>query len=429
MSRRVTLSLAALALLGLAAFFGWRLRAPLVPAVTVQAAPLVRTLQFSGRVATASRVDVGSTITGRVRSVSVAEGAVVKAGEPLLQLEDDELKAALAQALAGEQQAVARLAGLRGSGRSGVQAGVAQAESVLAAARADLGRTQELLAQGFVSPARLDEARRAEAVARAQLDAALAQRAANADPGTDIAQAQAQQALAVAATAAARARLAQATLSAPADARVLSRLVEPGQIVQPGRALLQLALAGPLQLVAPVDERYLQQLQVGQSAGVRADAFPDQRFTARVLSIGALVDAQRGAVEVKFSLPAGTGPAAAPAFLREDMTLSIEVETARRERALVLPLAGLRSETPDGAVVWLDVDGHVVARTLRLGLRTVDAAEVLQGLAAGDTVLLGPSPGPGQRVRSDPSAAPPLAGNGRPAGEGAASALSNAMGR
>lgn len=420
------LSLLALALLGLAAFFGWRLRAPPVPAVTVQAAPLVRTLQFSGRVATASRVDVGSTITGRVRAVMVAEGAVVKAGEPLLQLEDDELKAALAQALAGEQQAGARLAGLRGSGRSGVQAGVAQAESVLAAARADLVRTQALLAQGFVSPARLDEARRAEAVARAQLDAALAQRAANADPGTDIAQAQAQQALAVAATAAARARLAQATLAAPADARVLSRQVEPGQIVQPGRALLQLALAGPLQLVAPVDERYLQQLQVGQGAGVRADAYPEQRFSARVLSIGPLVDAQRGAVEVKFALPE-----AAPAFLREDMTLSIEVETGRRDRALVLPLAALRGDDASGAAtVWLDVDGRVQARSVRLGLRTLDAAEVLQGLSPGDTVLLGAAPAPGERVRAAPSAAPASASGAKGATGGAAgAALSNAMGR
>ena len=64
-------------------------------------------------------------------------------------------------------------------------------------------------------------------------------------------QAQAQLAVASSATAAARARLDQAVLSAPADARVLARLVEPGQIVQPGRALLSLALAGPLLLTRP----------------------------------------------------------------------------------------------------------------------------------------------------------------------------------
>ena len=427
-SRKLFLTLVALALLGAAAFYGWRLRGPVVPAFTVQALPLVRTLQFSGRVATASRVDVGATITGRVAQVVVAEGASVKAGDVLLRLESDELQAAWAQAQAAERQAVARLAGLRSSGRSGVQAGVAQAESVLAATRADLQRTRELLAQGFVSPARLDEAQRAESVARAQLDAAQAQRAANADPGTDVAQAEAQVALATAATAAARARLAQATLVAPADARVLQRAVEPGQIVQPGRALLQLALAGPLQLVATVDERYLQQLQPGQAAGVRADAFADQRFTARVLSIGPLVDAQRGAIEVKLSLPA------VPPFLREDMTLSIEVETARRDKALVLPLAALRGDAAaagaDSATVWLDRDGRVEARPVKLGLRTLDAAEALQGLAAGDVVLLGSPPAPGHRVRGDTSAGqPPLGGTGGTGSGGAAAALSNAMGR
>jgi HlyD family secretion protein len=441
-SRRLLLALLALALLAAAATAAWRMRSPSMPAFVVQPAPLVRSLQFSGRVATAQRVELGSTLTGRVRSVAAAEGARVQAGDVLLRLEDDELRAALDQALAGEQQAAARLAGLRSSGRSAAQAGVAQAGSVLAAARAELQRTRELLAQGFVSPARLDEARRAEAVAQAQLDAALAQREANAEPGTDTAQAQAQLTLARAAVAAARARLAQATLSAPAAGTVLLRAVEPGQIVQPGRALLHLALAGPVQLVAPVDERFLQQLQVGQTADVVADAYPDQRFAARVLSIGPLVDAQRGAVEVKFSL-AGL-PAAVRELLREDMTLSISVETGRRDSALVLPLAALRgpadpaagtaaagaAASGDTATVWVLQDGRAQPRLVRLGLRTLDAAEVLQGLAAGDTVLLGSGAAPGQKVRADTSAGrPPLDGSARAAGESAAAALTGAMGR
>ena len=428
MPRRLTLVLLALALLGLAAFWLWRLRGPLVPAVIAQQAPLLRTLQFSARVATASRVDVGSTVTGRVLRVAVIEGDEVRAGALLVQLENDELRAALDQARATEQQAAARLAGLRSTGRSGALAGVAQADSVLLAARADLQRNQDLLARGFVSPARLDEARRAVAVAQAQQDAARALRLANGDNGTDVAQARAQLALASAATAGAHARLAQATLTAPADGRVLARLVEPGQIVQPGKPLLSLALAGPRQLVAQVDERYLQQLQVGQLAGVRADAFPDQRFAARILRIAPLVDAQRGAVELKFTLPQ------APAFLREDMTLSVEVETARRQRTLVLPLDALRSEDSSSATatVWLARDGRVQARPLQLGLRTLDAVEVLQGLAAGDVVLLAATAAPGQRVRADTSAAaarPSAAGASAGHGESAGSALTNAMGR
>jgi HlyD family secretion protein len=116
--------------------------------------------------------------------VLVAEGAQVRRGEPLVRLESSELQAALAQAQASERQAAARIAGLRGTGRNSAQAAVAQTDSVLVAAEADLQRTLELVAKGFLSPARLDEARRAVAVAQAQQAGAQAQRAAIADQGS-----------------------------------------------------------------------------------------------------------------------------------------------------------------------------------------------------------------------------------------------------
>lgn len=405
----------------------WTSRAATLPAFSLRVAPLVRTLQFSGRVATLSRVEVGSTLTGRVARVAVNEGAKVKQGDALISLESAELVALLEQAQASERQAAARLSGLRSTGRSGALATVAQADSVLTAAQAELRRTRELVAQGFLSASRLDEAQRVEAVALAQLAGARSQSAANADSGSEVIQALAQQALARSATAAARARLAQAVLTAPADATVLARMVESGQIVQPGRSLLSLALAGPLQLVAQVDERFLEQLLVGQVASVVADAYPDQRFAARVQSIAPLVDARRGAIEVKFSLLQ-----VGPDFLREDMTLSLEVETARIDAAQVLPVAALRRDNSATSDVVLIVrDGRAVERKVRLGMRTLDMAQVLEGLAVGDTVLLGAAAQPGQRVRPDFSAAVAVpAGKGRSANrEDAGAALSNAMGR
>ena len=423
MSRRTILALAAFAALLVAVLAWWALRAPLVAALTVQPAPLVRTLLFSARVATASRVDVGSTLTGRVLEVAVDEGAQVRRGDVLVRLESDELRAALDQAQASERQAAARLAGLRSSGRSAAQAAVAQAESVLQAARAELQRTQDLVARDFLSQSRLDDARRAVDVAQAQLAGARAQLAANAEQGTDVAQAQAQLALARAAVAATQARLEQAVVTSPADARVLVRAVEPGQIVQPGRALLTLALAGPLQLVGQVDERYLEQLQIGQPASVLADAFPGRSFAARVQAIAPVVDAQRGSIEVKLALPQ-----APPDFLREDMTLSVEVETGRRERTLVVPMAALDGgHGGSAATVHVVHDGRVEARALRLGLRTLEAAEVLEGLAAGDVVLLGPAPEPGRRVRADTGAAAQR--QARLSREDAGSAMMNTMGR
>lgn len=432
MKRRTMGVLAAALLLGAGLVTAFVLRAPQVDAVQVQAAPLVRTLQFSARVATLSRVDIGSTITGRVQQVRVQEGQTVRQSDVLIQLESDELRSALAQAVAAERQAQARLAGLRSTGRSSTQATLAQTDATLRTAQAALARAEQLVAQGFYSQAQRDEARRAVDVAQAQQTSAHAQLQANAEAGSDIVQAQAQWEAARAATASAQARLEQTQLRAPLAAQVLQRSVEPGQIVQAGKALLRLALAGPTQLVAQVDERFLDQLQPGQPASVVADAFPAQPFAAQVLSIAPAVDAQRGAIEVKLALTQQ-----APAYLREDMTLSVEVETARRERALALPLSALRpGSTPTGheATVLVLDEGQAQVRKLRLGLRTLDAVEVLDGLRDGDTVLHSASLKAGQRVQARPMAwTPSTALSGSPAagktGGEAGSAMTNAMGR
>jgi len=379
-----------------AAALAWSsLRSPQVAAMEMHYAPLVRSLQFSARVATLSRVDVGSTITGRVVKVLVRDGAAVRQGDVLVQLESDELRAALTQAQASAGQTQARLAGLRSTGRTSARAAVMQADATLRAAQAELARSLQLVAKGFISASRLDEVQRTVDVARAQQTSAQAQSLANADAGTDVVQAQAQLDQARAAITTAQARLAQTQVIAPANARVLTRQVEPGQIVQPGKALMSLALAGPTQLNAQVDERFLEQLRTGQNASVVADAFADQRFTARVLSIAPAVDAQRGAIEVKFSLDKEP-----PAFLREDMTLSVEVVTAKRERVLALPLGALRSQAGStSATVLIVQEGRAQVRPVGLGLRTLDAAEVLEGLAQGDIVLLGGEPKPGKHVR------------------------------
>ena len=404
----------------------WTQRPARVDAMQARFAPMVQTLQFSARVAALSRVDIGSTVTARVAQVLVQEGSVVRKDQELVRLESAELLAAFGQAQAVQQQAAARLAGLRSTGRVGVGALQTQAQAAVDAATAEYARTEQLVAQGFLSPARLDEARRVRDSALAQLAAARASSQAVADTGTELLQAQAQLRSAAATSEAARARLAQTSLLAPAPGQVLLRQVEPGQIVQPGRFLLALALVGPTQIVAQVDERFLRQLAVGQQATAVADAFAGQRFGLRLLSIAPLVDAQRGAVEVKFALQQ-----AAPAFLRQDMSLSLEVETARRERALAVPVAALDSGS-DTAVASLRVvqDGRLVAHTVRLGLRTLDAVEVVEGLAEGDVVVLDKAIPIGRRVRV--TLVPAASGIGaKPAGtrESGAATLTNAMGR
>jgi len=428
MTRRwIWLLMGTIALVGLVVT-GWTLRGTAVDAVEVRIAPLVRTVQFSARVTTLSRVDIGSTLTGRVAQVLVREGDGVRLGDTLVKLESDELRAALEQAVASERQAQARLAGIRTSGRLAAQAAVAQADAGVLASRAEMDRAQQLVTQGFVSASRLDEAKRLLDVAQAQQASARAQLLANADTGTDAIQAEAQLAVARAAAAAARAKLEQTVLRAPANARVLSRDAESGQIVQPGRTLIGLAIEGPTLLKAQVDERFLEQLQPGQKAMVVADAFADQRFAAHVLSIAPAVDAQRGAVEVKLALEQQP-----PGFLREDMTLSVEVETARHASVLALPLAALRgSVSGDAAWVLVAIDGRAQERRVRPGMRTLQAVEILEGLGEGDAVLLSSAVKAGDRVRTRLVAATATAGavaGPLQGGGGGGAALTNAMGR
>jgi HlyD family secretion protein len=414
--------------------FGWWMtHAPRVPALSVRLAPLVRTLQFSARVATFSRVDVGSTVTGRVLRVMVDEGDQVGRGDPLVRLETDELQAALAQAQASERAAEARLAGLRSTGRRAAAAAVAQADAVLAAAQADLERTQALVSRGFLSAARLDDARRVAAVARAQQAVARAQRAANDEQGSEIVEAQAQTLLARSATAAAQARLEQAVLTragrcpgARASGRARPDRAAGAFPADPG-ARRSAAAGGAGRRALP--------RTAGRSVNPRASSptpFPSQRFTARVLSIAPLIDAQRGAIEVKFSLPQ-----APPAFLREDMTLSVEVETARREAALVVPVDALRGDqAAANAIVLVERDGRVEERAVRIGLRTLEAAEVVDGLRAGEVVLRPAAASAlkaGSRVRAriidDGLAASTSSALRNLPHEDAGSAMSNAMGR
>jgi HlyD family secretion protein len=108
-----------------------------------------------------------------------------------------------------------------------------------------------------------------------------------------------------------------------------------------GQTIAAVVLDGDTRLTALVDEKNLALLRAGQTALVSADAFPNDRFAALLTYAAPGVDAQRGAVEVKFAVPAP------PRFLRADMTVSIEVEVADRANALVVPTGAVRDAQAD----------------------------------------------------------------------------------
>ncbi|CAM3953661.1 efflux RND transporter periplasmic adaptor subunit [Roseateles saccharophilus] len=371
--------------LAVAALLAWQgsvlLLGPRVQTVGVAPRDLVRSVVATGRVEAPHRVDVGAQIVGTVLRVPVDEGQTVKAGQPLVELDDGELRAAAREADVAVAQARARLRQLQEVQRPVAVQGLRQAQATLDNARATQRRQEELFAQGYVGQAALDDARKSVELADAQLGAARKQLESAQPGGSDVAIAAAALAQAQANAEMAQARLRYATVSAPVDGVLISRDVERGDVVQPGKTLMVLSPAGETQLVVQFDEKNLGLLALGQKALASADAFADQRFAAELTYINPGVDVQRGSVEVKLRVPTP------PAYLRQDMTVSVDVEVARRAHALAVPVDLLHdAETAKPWVLKVDA-GHARRQPVRLGLRGTGLVEVLDGLKPGDQLV------------------------------------------
>ena len=375
-------------------------RARTVDTVEVSQGALVQSVVATGRVASPARIEIASQLAARIERVAVREGDRVTPQAELLVLRSDEAEANLAVATAAHNEASARLRQLAQVQRPVADQQWRQAQAARVLAEAEEARARTLVAQGFVSQARVDDAVRALAVARAAESAALAQAQANRVDGVEVELAQARLRQAQASLDAARARLDLLVLRAPVAAHVLTRQAEPGDTAQIGRVLLTLAEEGETRIIASVDEKNLRHVRAGVLARAVADAFPGDPFDARVFYVAPSVDAERGTVEIRLVVPTP------PEFLRPDMTVSVELQVGRRERTLRLASDAVR-DIDTQPYVLVARDGRAVRQTVGLGLRGIGTVEVLDGLAAEEQVILPTSPAlPGDRVRPQLRQAP-----------------------
>jgi len=354
---------------------------PKTPVASVVQRDFVQTVVASGHIESPHRVDLGVQITGTVKAIPVNEGQSVTTGQTLIQLEDAELVASARQAELAVTQAQAKLRQLREvqtplAEQAALQAQVNQTTSTRA-----LQRTQELFNKGFIGQAALDEATRAEQVARSQLKIAQQQLSSARAGGSDMAVAEAALSQAQAGAELARARLRYSQVLAPAAGTLIARNVEPGDAVQAGKVLMVLSPEGETHVVVQIDEKHLNLLKLGQTASVSSDAYPDQRFAAELVYINPGVDAQRGSVEVKLRV------AQPPAYVRQDMTVSVDIEVAKRSQAVLVPTEAVHNLDSTEPWVLKVVHGKTVRSPIRLGLRSQGMCEVLEGLAVNDQVL------------------------------------------
>ena len=342
---------------------------------------IVQTVVASGRAETPQGVDVGSQIIGAVSRVFVDEGARVKAGDPLIALDDRQARAGTEQAAAALEQARVKLTQLSALTYPLAQQTLAQAVATRLDARAQLDRALTLADRFVATGASVDTLKRAFDVADAQVRAAeLAVRSASPD-GLER-----QLAAASLSEAAARLRVAEAQLrltaiASPIDGLVTKRDVEEGIVVQAGKTLLHIAPNLPKQLVVQIDERNLGLVKPGLTALASADANPAETFAATVSYINTTIDADRGSVEVKFAVPD------APAFLKENMTVSVDIEVARRKATLLLPLEAVRAAASAKPTVMAIQNGRAVEKPVRLGARDTTVVEIVEGVAEGDRIV------------------------------------------
>ncbi|MGA0611457.1 efflux RND transporter periplasmic adaptor subunit [Caldimonas sp. KR1-144] len=368
---RIAIAVAVLAAVGVAL----KPRAPEVQSTGVlQSTPSRQYVQLtaSGYVVAQRRAAVASKATGRLLELNVREGSVVKKGALIARLDAADVQAQIDAARAGVRQAEAQ---------------VRQAQAEAANAEVELKRNQQLVAQGFLSPAALDTSSTRAASARAAVASAQA----------TVGQLQSQL------------RLQQVNrdfteIRAPFDGVVLVKNANVGDIITPFSSaagslgsVVTMADMSTLEVEADVSESNLAKARIGQPVEISLDALPDMRFIGKVATIVPTVDRAKATVMTKIQfdrLDARILPdmSAKVAFLSQPV--------GEADLKSVLAVAPAAVVERDGAKVVFRIgkpakEGAaptVQAVTVSTGRTLGDAIELAQAgdLKSGDKLVLNP---------------------------------------
>ena len=176
--------------------------------------------------------------------------------------------------------------------------------------------------------------------------------------------------------------------------------------------LFEIARSGNTEILVSLDEKNLGAVALGQRAQCVADAYPNDVFAARVSLITPKIDPLRGTVDIRLTVDP------VPEYLLQDMTVSVNIETARRDRAIAIPNDAVLVGADGRATVLAVRMGRAEPGVVQLGLRGLMQSEVTNGLAADDVVLADPTFTAGRRVRvalqSQPVAPEPTASRDLP---------------
>ena len=393
MRRRIIVGVVVLAVLGGAAVFARRSGNSGIAVDTVKVARVEALQSFvtaSGEIVATKYADIGSAVMGRLVELKVKEGESVKAGQVLARIDPVQASSSAdaAAASVGALEADARAAATQ---VRAAQASLEEARSREKEAAASWIRAQELQRAGLLPQSEFDKASMAGTTAAAQVAAATAsfERAQQAQASAErrIAQGQAERTRA-------RDALSKTEITAPIDGVITRLEVEQGEMVvmgvqnQPGTILMTVSDLSSVNAEVKVAEADVMRLSNNFPATVTLEALPSQKFTGRVVEIGASALPQIGTQAAAREFRVKVRLEGAVSTLRPGLTCDTEILAAERQNALAVPLQAVVEK--DGQTgVFVVRDGAVEFTPVKTGIIGGLSIEV-DGIADGTEIVSGP---------------------------------------
>ncbi|MDD8025684.1 MAG: efflux RND transporter periplasmic adaptor subunit [Acidobacteriota bacterium] len=355
----------------------------------------VETVLATGRVVGEKTIPLSFNRAGRITAELVKDGDRVMADQPLLRQESAVEEAVLAQRRTSLAIARLNLEKLTTVDLRDLQQKVRQAQAAADYASGYFNRQSELLAQKSIPQIQFDQAKRDKALAEAALDSAANQLQSletTLKPLAGLQAAQAENDLRRA-----EIDLRDTVLRAPFDGLVVEHAAHKGEFVTSAQKVITFIPASLRTYVeVQVDEASLGRLALGQKASVASPAFPGRIYPAAVERIASIVDTQRGTFTVRLMLDA---------FHQEllpESSVSVQIVVGQAKASLFLEQRFLIRE---GSSVF--VFTAVGGRARRVAARVEDLGGgrfgVLEGLKAGDRVLLPRGLKDGARIKPVPA--------------------------
>ncbi len=311
--------------------------------VRVRLETLDRTVLATGviRPRVGAEIDVGSSVSGIVRSIPVKVGDLVDRGDLLARIDSTEFEAQMAE----------------------TRADLALAEAQRALMLSIYEKTVRLAADGVIAETELESAARDLQVAHAQVDREQAR------------------------IRSATIRLNYTEIRAPIRGVIAEVTTREGETVAASFAaptFVTIVDLDRLEVQAYVDEVDIGRIFVGQRANFLVDTYPDAEFTAEVTAINPKAELQNGVVDYVVLL---TFIGQEPYILRPEMTAHVTLQVEQRADVLTLPRKAIRRE---GGRQFVSVirNGTWVDQEIQPGWRTDRSVEIREGLSVGETVQL-----------------------------------------